>query len=167
MYNIPVSTSATGDCHPPPPESLLGILSDAPREYHEFHINYLSKLGDLDLARERYQNMTQERDNLLLLQESRQTLGIELQNNEKEFLANFPSREAALLREIGEIEEDIEQWKEKCLAEGIEIDEESNGSRCESQANSENSRLEDLEHDIKSMPSSSLEPVPCTSSAIG
>ena len=155
IYDIP--DPPTTDVQQSAPESLLGISSDAPKEYHPFHISYLTKLGDLDLARERYHNMIDERDSLLLLRQSRLPLGIELHESGKELLANFPSLEAELLGEMDEIEQDVERWKEKCLAEGIELGEDGSGSQQESQS-SGSRRHEDIVYDAHSSHSSSLEP---------
>ena len=164
MYDVPYPPP-TSESYPPAPESLLGLSSDATNEYHQFHINYLTRLGDLDLARERYHNMIEERDNLVSLQESRAPLGIEIHESGKEFLENFPSREAALLGQMVEIEEDIERWRERCLAEGIELSDEDNELSVEgnethhgSQAESESPRHWGLVHDIPPTHSSSFQP---------
>jgi len=107
---------------PQPPESLLGLSSDATRDYHPLHTNYLSRLGDLDLVREQYQNLLEDRQQLLDLQESRTHLGIELQEDDKVFLADFHIQEKELAGQMKEIEEDVERRKAQCLAEGILID---------------------------------------------
>jgi len=106
------------------PTSLLGLSSDHEEEleYHPLQFNYLSRLGDLDLAKERYHNIMLQRDKLLSIQMSRLHLGIELKAHEKVFLEEFPMQEAALRGEIAEIEEDVERLKAECLAEGVDID---------------------------------------------
>jgi len=112
----------------PAPVSLLGLSSDVSDEYHPLQVDYLSRLGDLDLAKERRQNLALERERLLMARESRVRVGMELHENEKEFLASFPAREAALLGEITEIEEDVERMKATCIEAGLEITEEVSGS---------------------------------------
>jgi hypothetical protein len=131
------------------PTSLLGMSSDHEEEYqyHPSKFVYLSRLGDLDLAKERYHNMMLERDKLLSNQMSRLNLGIELQNNEKVFLADFPVQEAALRGEIAAIEEDVELLKAKCLAEGVDVSEsnepsDAGTSRTEN-SNSESNSVQD------------------------
>jgi hypothetical protein len=112
----------------PAPVSLLGLSSDASDEYHPLQVDYLSRLGDLDLAKERRQNLVLERERLLMARESKVRVGMELHEHEKEFLANFPAREANLLGEITEIEEDVERMKATCIEAGLEIIEEVSGS---------------------------------------
>jgi hypothetical protein len=50
-------------------------------------------------------------------------VGIALEDGAKEFLDEFPAKEAALLAEMTKLEEDIESWRTKCLDNGINIDE--------------------------------------------
>jgi hypothetical protein len=114
------------------PTSLLGMSSDHEDHYHPLQFSYLSRLGDLDLAKERHHNMGLQRDKLLSNQMSRMHLGIELHESEKVFLAEFPKLEEELRREIAEIEEDVERWKARCLAEGVDISEDNNLSDEES-----------------------------------
>lgn len=111
----------------PVSESFTGISSTMSQQYHPIHVRYLSRLGDLDLARERHQNMIQERQNLLEMRDSRTPLGIELPASETEFLKHFPEHEAALKGEILAIQIDVEQWRAKCLTEGIDIAESIDG----------------------------------------
>jgi hypothetical protein len=108
--------------------SFLGLSAGILDQYEPIHAEYLSRLGDLDLARERYQNMIQEHESLLLEQESRSQVGMELNANLKAFLANLPAREAELQGEITAIEVDVERLREKCLEAGIDPDEPSDGS---------------------------------------
>jgi hypothetical protein len=107
--------------------SLIGLSSESPPKLHPLHISYLSRLGDLDLVRERLQNMIQERDSILYDQESRLRVGMNVHENEQNFLDQFPLQEAALLGELVAIEQDIERLKEACLEEGIELAESSLG----------------------------------------
>ena len=155
--DFPVPVSKAKESQPSTAESLLGIFSDGPKEYHQFHLNYLDRLGDLDLARERYQNMKQERNSLLLREETYAYLGHELHPNEKEFLAKFSEQEAALLGGIVAIEEDIEYWRQKCLVEGIEIGEQDSETRHESRTNPESPSHKDLIEGVKAAHSSNFE----------
>ena len=154
----PVPISTAGISLTSAPESLLGISSETPEEYHQFHINYLDRLGDLDLAKEKYQNMTLERDSLLLQQRRRASLGVELHPDEFEFLAAFAALEAALLGEMNEIEVDIERWREKCLAEGIDIDEESTETQRETQVDTDDPSTGDLLEGFESAQTSKFDP---------
>jgi len=113
------------------PGSFLGLSNKYPAQYEPIHAEYLSRLGDLDLARERYQNMTQEHESLLVEQESRLRVGMDLHPNLKMFLDDLPAREAGLQGEITEIELDVERLKSQCLQAGINLDELSEGSEPE------------------------------------
>ena len=107
--------------------TLVGLSTEFPEEVHPLHMRYLSRLGDLDLARERHQNMIQERDSILYQQESKLRVGLEVHEHERDFLSRFPEQEAALLREIADIEKDVRKQREICLAEGIDINASSFG----------------------------------------
>ena len=134
LYNTRVHSDSVPE--PTPPNTvqeviqspIWGLSSEVPRQYHPLQVTYLSRLGDLDLARERYHNMIQEQTNLVSIQESRLPLGIELHDNEKTFLEGFSEQKGALEAEIAEIEADVDRLREKCLAEGIDIAESSDES---------------------------------------
>lgn len=103
-------------------ESLLGLSSDL-EEYHPLYANYLSRLGDLDLAREQYQNMIQERESILSSQESRAFLGMDTSEEDHEFLSRFPELETSMKDEIAEIERDVERCRAKCVENGVDTSE--------------------------------------------
>jgi hypothetical protein len=109
------------------PVSFLGLASES-EDYHPLHEEYLSRLGDLDLAREKFENMRRERESLLAEQESRSRLGLQLHENLKLFLEELPLREAEVKGEIAAMEVDIERLKTECLAAGIDIEESDEGS---------------------------------------
>jgi hypothetical protein len=132
--------------------SFLGLSTEHPDQYEPIHAEYLSRLGDLDLARERYQNMTQEHESLLVEQESRSRVGMELHPNLKTFLENLPAREAALQGEINEIELDVERLKSQCLQAGINLDELSDGSEPEMNFEHELSNPEHVQRQILGIP---------------
>jgi hypothetical protein len=104
-------------------DSFLGLSADHPDQYEPIHAEYLSRLGDLDLARERFQNTTQEHESLLAEQESRSRVGMELHPNLKTFLEDLPAKEAALQEEITDIELVVERLRSQCLQAGINLDE--------------------------------------------
>ncbi|PMD67717.1 uncharacterized protein K444DRAFT_658678 [Hyaloscypha bicolor E] len=128
--------------------SFLGLSTGHLDQYKPIHAEYLSRLGDLDLARERLQNMTQEHESLLVEQESRSRVGMELHSNLRAFLENLPAREAALRGEITEIELDVERLKSQCLEAGINLDELSDGSEPEKNFEDELSRPEFVQKQI-------------------
>jgi hypothetical protein len=118
------------------PDSLLGISSEFAEHYHPLEAEYLSRLGDLDLAREQRDNMVLERDKLLSRQDSRQYLGVDLQDEEKQFLLEFTKDEATMRTEIAQIEADVERIKAECLAQGLDITASSSESEYESEKES-------------------------------
>lgn len=126
-------------------DSFLGLSAGHPDQYEPIHAEYLSRLGDLDLARERFQNMTQEHESLLAEQESRSRVGMELHPNLKTFLEELPAKEAALQEEITEIELDVERLRSQCLEAGINLDEFSDGSRSEMDFEQELSKPEHIQ----------------------
>lgn len=131
---------------------FLGLSTGHPEQYEPIHAEYLSRLGDLDLARERYQNMRQEHESLLVEQESRFRVGMELHPNLKTFLENLPAKEAALQGEITEIELDVEKLRYQCLQAGINLDELSDGSEPEINFEHELSNPEYVQRQILDLP---------------
>ncbi|KAF4637805.1 hypothetical protein G7Y89_g281 [Cudoniella acicularis] len=105
--------------------SDLELSLDGHENYHPLHAEYLSRLGDLDLAIESYHNTKQELEILLQEQETRSRLGIELNEDQRFSLEDLPLRETALQEEITELETEIDQLRSRCLEEGIDIDESS------------------------------------------
>ncbi|KAE9367991.1 hypothetical protein N431DRAFT_471370 [Stipitochalara longipes BDJ] len=102
--------------------SLLGLSTEVHENYQPIHRELLSRLGDLDLAKERYENMRQERESLSMEQESRARFGLELHENLKMLLAELPTQEELVKGEIAEIEVDVERLRAECLAAGIDLD---------------------------------------------
>lgn len=142
---------------PPPTESFLGFSTDSLQATHPLYANYLSRLGDLDLAKERLQDMILERGDLLRLRESKLVVGMDLNNDEKKFLENLPLRETELQQEIEKIKKDIGQLKEKCLEAGIDINESVNDSDRDGEENDDNKIEEEILKDIHT--SKSVSPV--------
>jgi hypothetical protein len=132
--------------------SFLGLSAGHPDQYEPIHAEYLSRLGDLDLARERFQNMTREHESLLVEQESRSRVGMELHPKLKTFLKNLPAKEAALQGEITEIELDVERSRTQCLQAGINLDEFSEGSRSEMDFEHGLSSPEHIQRQIQDLP---------------
>jgi hypothetical protein len=137
LYNSKISTAIetpsfdqpTQDSGiPAAPSSFLGLSSDTQDEYHPLHVEYLSRLGDLDLAKERYHNMKHERQSLISERESRSRIGLELQGDLQVFLNELPAREAEVQGEIAEIELDVLRLRSECLAAEIDLKENNDGS---------------------------------------
>jgi hypothetical protein len=139
LYNSRVTTSLetpsfdqplqdSGNNIPGTPSSFLGLSSDIQDEYHPLHVEYLSRLGDLDLAKERYHNMKHERQSLISERESRSRIGLQLQGELQVFLNELPAHEAEVQREIAEIETDVLRLRSECLAVGIDLNDNDDSS---------------------------------------
>lgn len=122
--------------------SLLGLSSE-PKAYEPLHVEFLSRLGDLDLALERYQNVQQERQSLLSEQETRARFNIPFDEDKRTFLEKLPTQEAALKAEIVELQVDIEKLKAQCLEAGIDLTESADESTQESSCSEDGDINED------------------------
>lgn len=112
------------------PSPWLGLVAGVQDRFQPLQTKYLSRLGDLDLARERLGNLKQEQEDLLAEEESSRRVGRELSDNSKAALRDFPSREVELRHEIIEIQRDVENIKKECIGAGVDLDEASDeGSR--------------------------------------
>jgi len=103
------------------PDSLLGISSGHAEDYDPLQAEFLSRLGDLDLAKERYDNLGLERDRLLSRQATWLPVGLDLHDDEKLFLSGFQNDEVTIQKEIAKIEADLDRLKEQCLMAGLDI----------------------------------------------
>ncbi|KAE8447979.1 hypothetical protein EG329_009902 [Mollisiaceae sp. DMI_Dod_QoI] len=110
------------------PDPLLGLVAGIQGNFQPTHVKYLTRLGDLDLTKERYDNLVQEREGLLSEQASRFRVGLQLHEDWKSVLEKFPAEEAILRQEMAKIEEDVELLRKQCIDEGIEIEENDYGS---------------------------------------
>ena len=104
------------------PSSFLNFGLDYRNEYHPLHSQYLSRLGDLDLASERLHTLGNEYHELLSSRESRLLVGLDLEENLQALLAALPEQQLKLQEEIIEIEKDVDRLYSDCLAAGIEVD---------------------------------------------
>ncbi|KAL5323545.1 hypothetical protein ACEPPN_008084 [Leptodophora sp. 'Broadleaf-Isolate-01'] len=111
-----------GKASPLAPSSFMDFGSDSTEDYHPLHAQYLSRLGDLDLARERLQDMRQEMQALLSSKETRLNVGLDLHESLQTILAELPEQISASRDEIVEIEKDVERLYSICLAAGIDVD---------------------------------------------
>ncbi|KAH6682504.1 hypothetical protein B0J14DRAFT_123770 [Halenospora varia] len=105
------------------PGSDLQLPFEGRKEYDPLHAEYLSRLGDLDLARESYHNLKQELEFLHEEHDTRSKLGLELSEDARTLLQELPLRKAELENEISEIRIEVGQLRSKCLEEGIDIEE--------------------------------------------
>ncbi|KAF8860710.1 hypothetical protein BDZ45DRAFT_741133 [Acephala macrosclerotiorum] len=113
---------------PSNPSPFLGLITGVQDRFHPLQVRYLSRLGDLDLAKERLDNMHQEIQCLLGEQESLSTVGRELGADLKDILDRLPAQEADLRHEIAEIEIEVEKLRLDCVEEGIGLNRSDDGS---------------------------------------
>ncbi|KAH9204946.1 hypothetical protein DL95DRAFT_493963 [Leptodontidium sp. 2 PMI_412] len=132
------------DTSPLAPSSFMGLSEEYQEEYDPLHAQYLSRLGDLDLAKERYHSSRQEHANLLATQESRAKVGLELHESLLITLTQLPKQETALEAEIAEIETDVERLRLECLVTGIELGEDEANSQSSDNMESERGEVEVL-----------------------
>jgi len=93
---------------------LLGI-SEHSTDYHPLHATYLSRMGDLDLAWERYDNLMEEREVLM----SKLSPGKGSDEGYNVLLQDLLGQATTLRSEITVIQEDIKRLKAQCLDGGI------------------------------------------------
>ncbi|KAH7370063.1 hypothetical protein BKA65DRAFT_544788 [Rhexocercosporidium sp. MPI-PUGE-AT-0058] len=111
-----------GRASPLAPSSSVDFGSDSTEDYHPLHAQYLSRLGDLDLAKETLQEMRQEMQALLSNKEARMNVGLDLHESLQYILAELPGQISASRDEIEEIEKDVKRLHSDCLAAGLVID---------------------------------------------
>jgi hypothetical protein len=88
-------------------------------QQHPLYGEYLSRLGDADLHRERYSDLLIEYELLLDEQQRRQKVGGDLQTEEIATIASFSTKRASILKELIEIEADVERLRLECTQEGL------------------------------------------------
>ncbi|KUJ10756.1 uncharacterized protein LY89DRAFT_250173 [Mollisia scopiformis] len=107
------------------PSPWLGLVAGVQDRFQPLHTQYLSRQGDMDLAKERLGNLEQEAEDLYARQEYLQRLGHDLSPELSEALREIPSREAQIRSEMADIEADVDRLRQECLDEGIDLDGES------------------------------------------
>lgn len=102
------------------PLDLRGISSNGPREdLHPLYLELTSTIGDLENAKE-------EHDDLLFVKEQydydievKKTTGKKLTEEEREFLAEFPSENVRMRNQVVELEASVKRLREKCEEKGV------------------------------------------------
>jgi hypothetical protein len=81
--------------------------------------DYLWRLGNLDLAQERYQALINEKSMLEEEQTKRQRLGLDLDEEDSEFLMHFEETLEPVKKELDEVSEDVQRLKQLCIEKGL------------------------------------------------
>lgn len=81
--------------------------------------DYLWRLGNLDLLQERHQGLINEKMMLEEEQAKRQRLGVDLDEEDLEFLAHFEENIVPVKKELEEVSEDVKRLKRLCIEKGL------------------------------------------------
>ncbi|KAL3424946.1 hypothetical protein PVAG01_04227 [Phlyctema vagabunda] len=92
---------------------------DIPQEYHPLVSKYLSKRGDLELVREQLWEYREERDDLEAEKETLSLVKKSLPQGDLVWLEEYDEREAEKLRELAELDTQVENLRKKCLEAGL------------------------------------------------
>lgn len=93
---------------------------------------YRSKLGDVEILRERLDGHQEEKDILEEEKEKRQRVNLELAQEDETWLDNYSSIENDLLSQIKAAEDEAENLRQECFSRGL-VDEEGEPTDFESQ----------------------------------
>ena len=88
-------------------------------EYHPMVVEYLSKLGDLDLLQERLDEHLDEKESLELEKASRLRFGYALDPDDQDWLDTSHTVEDELIEKIKLLQKDLESSKQECFANGL------------------------------------------------
>ncbi len=129
LLDRPLPPAETND---PQPYSSSADEWDEEDEYHPLVSQYLSKLGDLDLLRERLDDLLDDKRALEEQRETRRKIGMILDPESLLWLENAQSDEDDLRRKIQTLQKDVEMMKQDCLSKGL-IDEDGEPIEFETQ----------------------------------
>ncbi|KAL2064682.1 hypothetical protein VTL71DRAFT_3820 [Oculimacula yallundae] len=93
--------------------SRLADLDDS--RFHPLVVDYLSKLGDLDISQERLNELLDERHILEQKRLSRQTLGFDHNPEDRAWLDESQTEQADIEGNITSLEQEIKFLKQRCL----------------------------------------------------
>lgn len=102
------------------------------RESHPLVSEFLSKLGDLDILRERLDYHIEEKFALEYEKDSRRGVGLNLAPEDQEYLDNYEDLEANLMKDIDAAAAEAEKLKRLCFEQGL-VDEDGNPADFEKQ----------------------------------
>lgn len=100
-------------------EESSGQSSPVSKTMDELDYEYLTRLGNQDIARENYEELLNEKAMLQAEQERRRPLGRELDGEDLHFLAHFDEMIEPVKRELEEVSEDVERLKQLCIKKGL------------------------------------------------
>jgi hypothetical protein len=92
---------------------------DSEPEYEPLYEDYLRRLGNQDLLLESYGGLMNEKSRLEAERERRRQVGVDLDDEDLEFLAKWANTIEPVKRELEEVSRDVERLKEMCIAQGL------------------------------------------------
>jgi hypothetical protein len=110
--------------HPSPTVSLYSG-SDASQEFHPSVTKYLSRVGDVEILRERLDEHLEERYILVEEKAVRQGVGLDLAEPAQKWLDNYSITETLLMNQLKEAELEVADLRQECVSLRL-IDEEGN-----------------------------------------
>jgi hypothetical protein len=120
--------------------------SDVHQIYHPLVAEYFSKLGDVDIFRERLERHQEEREALEAERETRQRVNLSLAPENQAWLGQADELQNEMLKDLVEAEADAEELKRKCLVAGL-LDE--NGEPKDFQTQEQEAFAGDVDVDAK------------------
>ena len=93
--------------------------SEQARDYHPLVSEYLSKLGDVDIYKERLDELLEERYILEEDREKRARVGLRLSEENEQWLADYSRVEAGLIEQFESAQKEAEKLKQQCLLQNL------------------------------------------------
>lgn len=101
-------------------------------KFHPLTEKFLSELGDLDLLRERYDDVMEEKEHLEEQRESRKLVKLHLGAEEHEWLKNSTEVQNRLYKEMQAKEQKVDELREECLLRNL-VDQNDNPTEFQDQ----------------------------------
>ncbi|KAH7357095.1 hypothetical protein BKA65DRAFT_548481 [Rhexocercosporidium sp. MPI-PUGE-AT-0058] len=102
-----------------PSSSSSDSGTEKSRELHPLVLKYLSKLGDLEIFRERLDELLDERYILEEEKEKRARVNLKLSDENEEWLANYSTVEDGLIEQFETAQNEAEKLKQECQSKGL------------------------------------------------
>ncbi|CAG8951675.1 hypothetical protein HYFRA_00005475 [Hymenoscyphus fraxineus] len=100
------------------PSPMIYDLAEA-SELHPLVRAFLSKLGDLYLLMEEYDNLVEDKETLVEERSKRAQVGLQLSVEDQNFLINFESTESELTKKITETQNEVDKMRKDCFERGL------------------------------------------------
>ena len=112
------------DSQSPSPDIILDgrserSSSDGLQNFHPLVANYLSKLGDVDIFRERHERLLEEKEGLEGDRETRRGVNLTLAPEDEAWLEQSDQLEDEILKDLHGAQTEAEELRKKCLAAGL------------------------------------------------